>query len=46
MLTQNWHTLRDGLGTANLLIGMTRNDLRVNIKGKATYINSKSFVQV
>ena len=46
MLTQNWHTLRDGFGTANLLIGMTRNDLRVSIKGGATYTNSKSFIQV
>ena len=34
-----------GVSTANLLVGMTRNDVKVNIRGIATCNSSKQLLQ-
>ena len=37
------YTPREELGTAKLFVGMTRNDVTVNIKGGATCNNNKNY---
>ena len=39
------YTLREGLGTAKLFVGMTWNNITVKIKGGATRNNSKQLLQ-
>ena len=42
----HWYILREGLNMASLLVGMTRNDVMVNIRGGATCNNNKQFKHV
>ena len=40
------YTMREGLGTANLFVGVAGNDITVNIKDGATRNNSKQYIQI
>ena len=41
----HWYTLREGLGTAKLFVGVTGNNVTVNNKGGATCNNTKQLLQ-